>query len=178
MAYDPQNGYWYAAYNTANRDPSTTGGVLERASIGFELYRIPGRIPFNRGHPLATAHHSRYQPERLRTEFYPRVRARHVWQSDCRFGNTDGHVDINPPPPWNASPAAAGTSGGIANWKISSASWTPNGPLSALNRYVNQNDARGHDGMDRSQRRLYTGIHTGTSLPKSATGRDRSVLWL
>ena len=45
----------------------------------------------------------------------------------------------DPPPPWNASPAAAGTSGATANWKISSASWTPNSPLSALNRYINQN---------------------------------------
>ena len=41
MAYDPQSGYWYAAFNTADRDPSTTGGFVERASYGFELYRIP-----------------------------------------------------------------------------------------------------------------------------------------
>jgi hypothetical protein len=44
----------------------------------------------------------------------------------------------NPPPPWNASPAVAGISGSIANWKISSFAWTPNQPLTALNRYFNQ----------------------------------------
>ena len=40
MAYDPENGYWYAGFNTAVRDPSTTGGVVERGQYGIELYRI------------------------------------------------------------------------------------------------------------------------------------------
>ncbi len=38
MAYDPQYPYWYAGFNTADRDPSTTGGVLERASYGLTKF--------------------------------------------------------------------------------------------------------------------------------------------
>ena len=41
MAYDAENGYWSAGFNTPPRDPSTTGGVVERGSYGIELYRIP-----------------------------------------------------------------------------------------------------------------------------------------
>jgi hypothetical protein len=44
----------------------------------------------------------------------------------------------NPPPPWNASPAAAAASGSIAYWDLSSTTWTPGHSLIALNRYFNQ----------------------------------------
>ena len=32
IAYDAGTGYWYAGFNTPTRDPSTTGGVMERGS--------------------------------------------------------------------------------------------------------------------------------------------------
>ena len=68
MAYDAQNGYWYAAFNTPTRDPSTTGGVVERGSYGIQLYRIcdasllTGATPWE----LLTGRH---QPQWLRSQF-------------------------------------------------------------------------------------------------------------
>jgi hypothetical protein len=41
MVYDPVTGYWYAGFNLPLRDPSTTGGEVERGQYGIQLYRIP-----------------------------------------------------------------------------------------------------------------------------------------
>jgi predicted GH43/DUF377 family glycosyl hydrolase len=35
LAFDAKTGYWYGAYNLAFRDPSTTGGIVERGQYGF-----------------------------------------------------------------------------------------------------------------------------------------------
>ena len=42
MAYDPQNGYWYAGFNTADRDPSTTEGFSNglRTATSFTGFRM------------------------------------------------------------------------------------------------------------------------------------------
>ena len=174
MAYDPQNGYWYAGFNTADRDPSTTGNVLERASYGFELYRIPTASLLTGATPWQllttvdtnlTGYEGNFLPGFAR-DMYGNLIAGPAIQIATSISD--------PPPPWNASPAAAGTSGAISNWKISSASWTPNGPLSALNRYINQNvhevttgwiDPNGGFTLESTLGHLYPSPQQGATVP-------------
>jgi hypothetical protein len=138
MAYNPGNGYWYAGFNTAPRDPSTTGGVVERGSYGISLYRIPdgslltGVTPWEL---LTTVDTSLTGYE---ANFLPGF-VRDIYGNLIAGPSIQMFTSISdPPPPWDASPAAAGVSGDIVDWNISSAAWTPRHPLAALNRYFNQ----------------------------------------
>ncbi len=94
MAYNRDDGYWYAAFNTDPRTPSSTGGFVERGAYGIGLYRISEASLLTGATPWATARHCRYQPQRVRRELYPGIRARHVRQS--RFGavHTNVHFHI------------------------------------------------------------------------------------
>ena len=138
MAYDPGTGYWYAGFNTPPRDPSTTGGVTERGSYGIKLYRIPdaslltGATPWQMLTTVDTSltgYEANFLPGFVRDMFGNLIAG-----SGIQLYNSIS----DPPPPWNASPEAAGTSGGVANWKISPVAWMPNQPLLAFNRYFNQ----------------------------------------
>jgi hypothetical protein len=80
----------------------------------------------------------------------------------------------NPPPPWNATPAAAGLSGRIASWDISTAAWVPGQPLRALNDYVNQTahevttgwiDPKGGFSMQSTLGHLYQSPQLGATVP-------------
>jgi hypothetical protein len=138
MAYDSQTGYWYAAFNTDLRDPSTTGGVLERGQYGIKLYRISdaslltGATPWELVATVDTSltgYESNFIPGFVR-DMYGNLMPGPAVQMLTSISD--------PPPPWNATPKAAGMSGSIANWKLSSFQWTPGSPLTALNRYFNQ----------------------------------------
>jgi hypothetical protein len=138
MAYDPGTGYWYAGFNTPPRDPSTTGGVTERGSYGIELFRIPdaslltGATPWQMLTTVDTSltgYEANFLPGFVRDMFGNLIAG-----SAIQLYNSIS----DPPPAWNASPEAAGTSGGVANWKISPVAWMPNHPLIAFNRYFNQ----------------------------------------
>jgi hypothetical protein len=138
MAYDPDSGYWYAGFNTAVRDPSTTGGVVERGQYGIELYRIldasllTGTTPWELLTTVdtnLTGYESNFLPGFAR-DLYGNLIPGQAIQMFTSISN--------PPPPWSASPSAAGMSGSIAKWKISSFPWTRNQPLATLNRYFNQ----------------------------------------
>jgi hypothetical protein len=138
MAYDAETGYWYAGFNTTPRDPSTTGGMVERGSYGIELYRIcdasllTGATSWEQLTTIDTnlnGYEANFLPGFVRD----------------RYGNLVGGPAIqmytslsNPPPPWNASPAAAGKSGDTSHWNLSSVVWTPDHPLKGLKRYFNQ----------------------------------------
>jgi hypothetical protein len=140
MAYDAETGYWYAGFNTPSRAPWTTGGALERGSVGIELYRIPdgslltGSCPWQQLTTIDTSltgYEENFLPGFVRDPYgslnagsYPTIQM---------FTSIS-----NPPPPWNASPLQAGISGDIEYWDISTAVWVPNHPLRALNRYFNQ----------------------------------------
>jgi hypothetical protein len=140
MAFDPQTGYWYAAFNLPTRDPWTTGGWAERGQYGIQLYRIPdaslltGATPWEMLATIdtnLTGYESNFLAAFLRDSYgnlnvgsYPTITL---------------YTSIsNPPPPWNASPAWDGISGGIGFWDISTAAWVPGQPLKALNLYFNQ----------------------------------------
>jgi hypothetical protein len=174
MAYDPENGYWYAGFNTSPRDPSTTEGVVERGSYGIELYRIPDASLLTGATPwellmtvdtTLTGYESNFLPGFLRDPY-----------GNLSAGSTiQMYTSVsNPPPPWNASPAIAGVSGDIANWNISSAAWTPGHPLVALNRYFNNTvhevttgwiDPHGGFSLQSTLGHLYQSPQQGATLP-------------
>jgi hypothetical protein len=139
MAYDSAAGYWYGAFNMPLRNPSVTGGVQERGQLGVALYRIPqdslltGASAWQR---LAsfdtnlTGHEANFIAAFLRDQYgnvnvgpYPTIQ---LYTSMS-----------NPVPPWNASPAEAGLSGGIANWDIGSVQWVPANSKVPLMSYSN-----------------------------------------
>jgi hypothetical protein len=138
MAYDPQSGYWYAGFNTGLRDSSTTGGITERGQYGVELYRIRDASLLTGATPWELLTNVDTNRTGYESNFIPGF-ARDLYGNLIPDPAIQMYTSIsNPPPPWNASPAVAGISGSIANWKISSFAWTPNQPLTALNRYFNQ----------------------------------------
>jgi len=174
MAYEPQTGYWYALYNSPFRDPSTTGGVVERGQYGVKLYRIPDSSLLTGATPwelLATVDTNRTGYESNFIAGFGRD----------MYGNLLPGPAIqvftsisNPPPPWNAPPAAAGFSAGIPHWVISLFSWTTNQPPIALNRYLNQSthevttgwvDPSGGFTLQSTLGHLYQGPQQGATLP-------------
>jgi hypothetical protein len=139
MAYDSEAGYWYAVYNLARRNPSTTGGILELGEPGIALYRIPndslvsGAIPWQMLESFdtnLTGHEANFIGGFLRDQFgnlnvgpYPTI------QIYTSFSN--------PAPPWNAAPSQAGLSGDPQNWDIGSVQWNPTNTQVPLNSYSN-----------------------------------------
>jgi hypothetical protein len=138
MAYDPQSGYWYAGYNTTPRDPSTTGGIVERGSYGIELYRIPDSSLLSGATPWELLTNVDTNLNGYESNFLPGF-VRDVYGNLFAGSAIQMFTSIsNPPPSWNASPAMAGWSADIGFWDISSFSWTPGHSLTALNEYSNQ----------------------------------------
>jgi hypothetical protein len=174
MAYDPQTDYWYAAFNTALRNPATTGGILERGQYGIKLYRIRDAALLTGATPwefLTTVDTSLTGYE---SNFIPGF-ARDQYGNIIPGPGIEMFTSIsNPPPPWNASPAAAGRSGEIGSWKISSFTWTQNQPLTALNRYFNQTthevttgwvDPKGGFALQSTLGHLYQSPQQGATVP-------------
>jgi hypothetical protein len=174
MAYDPQTGYWYAGFNTALRDPSTTGGVMELGQYGIRLYRIrdssllTGVTPWELLTTVDTSltgYESNFIPGFVR-DMYGNLIPGPTFQMCTSISD--------PPPPWNASPADAGMSGGTQKWKISSFAWTPNRPLTTLNRYFNQTahevttgwiDPNGGFSLQSTLGHLYQAPQQGATVP-------------
>jgi hypothetical protein len=176
MAYDAATGYWYAGFNLPFRNPSTTGGVIERGQYGMQLYRIPDASLLTGSSPwellttvdtCLTGYESNFIPGFLRDPYgnlnvgsYPTI---------------EMYTSIsNPPPPWNASPTAAGLSGGVGKWDIGSAAWAPNHPLKTLNRYFNQTahmvttgwiDPNGGFSLQSTLGHLYESPQQGATVP-------------
>jgi hypothetical protein len=174
MAYEASSGYWYAAFNTDLRDPSTTGEVIERGSYGFELYRIPdtslltGAIPWELLGNIDTnlnGYESNFLPGFVLDPYGDLIAGPAIQM----------YTSIsNPPPAWNASPADAGRSGGIEHWNISSASWTPGHPSVAFNRYFNETshevttgwvDPKGGFSLETTLGHLYQSPQQGATIP-------------
>jgi hypothetical protein len=177
MAFDPETGYWYAAFNILpTRNPSTTGGVTELGQYGIQLYRIPDGSLFSGATPwelltiidtALTGYESNFIASFVRDSYgsldvgsYPTLT---LYTSAS-----------NPPAPWNASPALAGVSGNIAFWDIATAAWVPGQPLRALNRYFNQTsyevttgwiDPKGGFSLQSTLGHLYESPQQGATVP-------------
>ena len=176
MAYDSSAGYWYAVFNGPGRDPSTTGGVIERGQLGVELYRIPasslltGDTPWEELHTFdtnLTSAEANFIAGFVRDPFgnvnvgeYPTIQM---------------YVSIsNPPPDWNASPTDAGKSGDPDKWQLGTLEWVPNHPLMALGRYANSTthlvttgwvDPSGGFKLQMTLGHLYEGPQQGATVP-------------
>ena len=176
MAYDPHTNYWYAAFLQPPRDPATTGGFAERGQYGIELYRIPDDSVLTGSTPWEmlttvdtnlTGYESNFIPAFLRDAYgnlnigpYPSIQM---------------YTSIsNPRPAWNATPLEAGVSGDISFWDIGLATWVPDQPLRALNRYVNQTahevttgwiDPEGGFNLESTLGHLYESPQQGATLP-------------
>jgi hypothetical protein len=138
MAYDPQTSYWYAAFNTDLRDPATTGGVQERGQYGIKLYRIRDAALLTGATPWEFLTTVDTNLTGYESNFIPGF-ARDQYGNIIPGPGIQMFTSIsNPPPSWNASPAAAGMSGGIGSWKIASFTWAQNQSPAPLNRYFNQ----------------------------------------
>jgi len=174
MAYDPQTAYWYAVYNCAFRDPSTTGGVVERGQYGVKLYRIPdaslltGATPWELLTPVdtnLTGYESNFIPGFVR-DLYGNI----ISGPGIQMFNSIS----DPPPPWNASPTDAGMSGSIGNWNISPFTWTPGNSSLPFKRYFNQSvhevttgwvDPNGGFSLQMSLGHLYQSPQQGATVP-------------
>jgi hypothetical protein len=138
MAYDPQTGYWYAGFNTNPRVPSTTGGFEELGAYGISLYRITDAALLTGSTPWELLTNIDTSLNGYEENFIPGF-VRDMYGNLLPGPTIKMFTSIsNPPPPWNASPFAAGFSGDTSHWNISSAEWTSGHPLLALNRYFNQ----------------------------------------
>lgn len=174
IAYDPSTGYWYAGFNTPTRDPSTTGGVVERGSWGVELYRICDASLLTGATPWELLEIFDTNLTGYEANFLPGL-VRDMYGNLISGSAVHMYTSIsNPPPPWNASPETAGNSGNIANWNISSVTWTPGHPLTALNRYFNQTvhevttgwvDPKGNFSLQSTLGHLYQSPQQGATVP-------------
>jgi hypothetical protein len=174
MAYDPQSGYWYAGYNTATRDPSTSGGFTERGSYGIELYRIPDSSLLTGATPWELLTTIDTSLDGYEANFLPGF-VRDAYGNVIEGSSIQMFTSIsNPPPPWDASPLSAGASGDIVAWDIGSASWSPNQPLNTLNQYFNQTtyevttgwiDPKGNFSLQLSLGHLYPSPQQGATTP-------------
>ncbi|HEY1660296.1 MAG TPA: hypothetical protein VGG14_18225 [Candidatus Sulfotelmatobacter sp.] len=140
MAYDPVAMEWYAVFNLPCRPPATTGGVVERGQYGVELYKIPRGSLFTGASPwqqLATF-------DTNATSFESNFIAGFVRDS---YGNINVaayptiqmYTSISyPPPDWEATPAAAGTSATNGSWILMPMQWVPSSAATVpFNRYFN-----------------------------------------
>lgn len=139
MAFDPETGYWYAAFNVSLRQPQTTGNLQERGQPGVRLYRIPaaslitGAIPWQELRTFdtnATGYESNFIAGFLRDQYgnlnvgsYPTIQ---LLTSIS-----------NPKPAWNAEPAQLSGSATPSQWDVGVDSWTPGESPLALNAYQN-----------------------------------------
>jgi hypothetical protein len=174
MSYDPQSHYWYAMYNSPFRDPSTTGGVVERGQYGIKLYRIPeaslltGSTPWQLLESVdtnLTGYEANFISGFVRDP----------------YGNIDVNSGIqmlvsvsDPAPLWNSAPNIAGISADIGSWQIALFKWTPGNPLMTLSRYYNQTshevttgwiDPTGGFSLQSTLGHLYQSPQQGANVP-------------
>ena len=174
MAYDPPTGYWYAGFNTNPRVPTTTGGFEELGSYGISLYRITDAALLTGSSPWELLTNIDTSLNGYEENFIPGF-VRDMYGNLLPGPTIKMFTSIsNPPPPWNASPFAAGFSGDTSNWNISSAEWTPGHSPLALNRYFNQTthevttgwiDPNGGFVLQSTLGHLYQNPQQGASFP-------------
>ena len=140
IAFDPNTGSWYAAFNMPVRNKATTANYQERGQFGVTLYRIPadslltGITPWQQLHTFdtnATGNESNFIAAFLRDRYgnlnvgpYPTIEL---------FTSIS-----NPRPGWSASVDDAAGSSKLDYWDIGEVEWTPNQSLRPLNAYSNK----------------------------------------
>jgi hypothetical protein len=175
MGYDPSTKYWYAAFDLPTREPSTTGGFIERGQYGFQLYRIPdsslltGTTPWQMLKTVdtnLTGYEANFLPSLLHDKYgninigsYPKLQL---------FVST-----AVPRPAWDASPEKAGKSADVYQWAIAVNSYEPNQMLLTLKRYRNSKTYEVTSGWadpvkffaDKTLAHLYAAPQSGADQP-------------
>lgn len=161
VAYDPQTHFWYAAFDTAVRNPASMGGKQELGQYGIQLYRIPEDSLLTGAQPWqllatfdtnATGFESNFLAGFGKDEYgnldvseYPKI---HLYPSIS-----------TPPPHWDDDLKALWESSGLVHWDIGSFVWDPSATRLALTRYrhlANYETTTGH-------------VDPGAGLTKDAT---------
>lgn len=176
-AYDYQAGYWYASFNMILRNPTTTGGFIERGQLGSMVYRIPaaslltGSTPWQQvftADTNLTGYESNFIAGFLRDGYgnvnvsgmYPRIEI-----------YTSASI---PQPAWNATPLARGNSGDTGHWNIAWNVWDSTHPLVPLKRYYNGTvhevttgwiDPNGGLALESTLAYLYESPQSGATVP-------------
>ena len=140
MAYNPADGYWYAAFNLPPRSPRTTANMLESVALGIQLYRIPendllaGKVGWELLQTIDT-NLTGYEV----TFLAGLLRDPH----GNLFSDGAGTVQMFPAfsnrqTSWNDSPAAAAAAASVSLWDIGHYTWSPaDSSLSELKRFNN-----------------------------------------
>jgi hypothetical protein len=175
IAYDPVGKSWYATYNLASRDRSTTGNVQELGSFGMQLYRIPQDALLNGsvGWQLMKNYDTNLTG-------YEMISGGGILHDS--YGNLFPGTEVklypsfsNPAVAWNASPKKAASSADPSQWDIGLQSWSPaDTTLINLNRYKNNTthlvttgwtDPNGGFVLEQSLGRLYVGPQNKAVTP-------------
>jgi hypothetical protein len=140
MAYDPDSGYWYAAFNEALRDRETTGNRQERGQIGVALYRIPADSLLTGDTSWQFLHSFDTNSTGSESNFIAGFR-RDAWGNLVLGPN--GTVELypsfsNPATAWDASPGKAYESAEPETWDIGRVDWTPGHALISLSVYASK----------------------------------------
>jgi hypothetical protein len=138
MAYNTQDGYWYALYNVPYRNPLTTGGVGESGQGGFQVYRIPqgdllegktGWQEMKTFDTVLTGYESLFLPGLLRDGF------------GNLYLDPTGTTEVFPSfsnarPAWNTQLSEVAQQAAPPSWDISQIPWTiKDATLYELKRY-------------------------------------------
>jgi hypothetical protein len=139
MAYDAKTKFWYALFNRAVRDPSTTGGVAERGQIGVEMYRIRAASLLTGDSPWEQVTTVDTNITGFESNFIGGlVRGSYGALNVGKYPKIQMYVSVSDPQPgWDASPKDAGKSAEPSTWDIAPAEWDPNQSSWALTRYSN-----------------------------------------
>lgn len=140
MAYDPDSGYWYAAFNEGLRYPETTGNRQERGQFGVALYRIPDASLLTGDTPWQFLHSFDTNSTGAEANFIAGLR-RAPWGNLLLGPN--GSIELypsfsNPTTAWDASPGKAYESSEPDTWDIGRLDWTPGHAVVPLSAYASK----------------------------------------
>ena len=140
MAYNVEDGYWYALFNLASRLPATTGNIFEHGQYGFQVYRIAhddlltgktGWQELKTWDTNSLGFESVFLPALTRDgdgNLY------HDGSSTIKIFPSFSNVKLS----WNTDPASSAVSATTDKWDVGLISWSPADPtLLPLQRYWN-----------------------------------------
>ncbi len=141
MSYDSKTGEWYAVFNRPLRPPSSTAGVIERGQYGVELYKIPQNALLTGTTPWQQLVTTDTNMTGFESNFIAGfVRDPYGTINVASYPTIQMYTSLSyPQPDWEATPAEAANSAGIATWILMPTQWVPeDGAAIPFNRYFNK----------------------------------------
>jgi len=140
IAFDVKMGEWYVIFNRPARPALTTGGVVERAQYGIELYKIKQDALLTGVSPWQQLVIMDTNSTGFEANFIAGfVRDSYGSINVASYPTIEMYTTISyPPPSWDATPAEAAESARVEQWILLPMQWVPDaGPTVSLNRYFN-----------------------------------------